>query len=273
MGDLIGLKKYSKPSAVEPQEPGPVSATAASSSKPFGSQTLWMSLLVVDSLLIAVFGSYLGAVGMKTYQQWRKPAAPGPSAQARSKSPAKVEPVKTQPAQPAPGAAEAGARASPAPSGKALAAGGAAEAKEAPAPKPAASKPAPGAAAPGPAPLRQEPSSAVEGGARAPRTPSGKALADVGKDGAAPDSGVKALPVDFSFHAPHAKSVRLAGAFLVRGGGRKDMVRGSGGDWTLTLYLKPGAYRYWFLEDGKRKIDPANTKVERGASVLVVYPK
>ncbi|MBI5623257.1 MAG: hypothetical protein HY924_05720 [Elusimicrobia bacterium] len=252
MSDLIGLKKYSKPSEAEDSGGGQAPA-GAPSQKSFGSQGLWMGLLVVDSLLIAVFGSYLGVVGMKAYHQWRGKA---PIVTAPTKSPLKPEPAKA--VAPAPPAAETPKEAAPEPAkqtAKALEPAKAAKAHPEPAKKPAAPEPAKAQAKPA-----KEPPSPSMGSAKAPAPDAADAL-------------VKALPVEFSYHAPSAKSVKLAGAFLVRGGGKKDMVHGSGGDWNLTLYLKPGSYRYWFLEDGKRKVDPRNSKVERGASVVVIYPK
>ncbi|MBI5882247.1 MAG: hypothetical protein HZB91_03985 [Elusimicrobia bacterium] len=254
MSDLIGLKKYSKPSDSEPGRGDPSAPATTPSTrgpKPFGSQGMWMGLLVVDSLLIAVFGSYLGVVGMKAYHQWRS-GKPSAASQAKPAKPAaKTEPAKAEtPSVPAP--VDAKAAAEPAkPAAKPEPAKPAAKAESA---KPVAkAEPAKPVAKPEPA---KEPPAKDS----APAEPAG-------------DAGVKALPVDFSYHAPDAESVRLAGAFLVRGGGKKDMVRNSQGEWNLTLYLKPGTYRYWFVEDGKRKVDPQNSKVERGASVVVVYPK
>ena len=59
----------------------------------------------------------------------------------------------------------------------------------------------------------------------------------------------------------------------MRGGGRKDMVHQSDGVWTLTLYLNPDTFRYHFIVDGKKALDPDNPKVERGASVLTISPQ
>jgi enterochelin esterase family protein len=73
--------------------------------------------------------------------------------------------------------------------------------------------------------------------------------------------------VEFKLKAPSAKKVQLVGAFIVRGG-RKEMARGEGGVWTLTLYLTPNTYRYHFTVDGKRLSDPENP-----ASSLVVKPQ
>jgi hypothetical protein len=76
------------------------------------------------------------------------------------------------------------------------------------------------------------------------------------------------VPVEFCLGIPHAKSVQLVGAFIVRGG-RRQMVQRSQGEWILTLHLLPGInYRYWFVVDGKKMLDPKNPKTERKASVL-----
>jgi 1,4-alpha-glucan branching enzyme len=88
---------------------------------------------------------------------------------------------------------------------------------------------------------------------------------------AAPGEKRHSLPVQFKIKAPHARSVQLAGAFLVRGSGRREMAQQDDGTWALTLYLLPGtSYRYWFVVNGKKTLDPENSQVERGASVLVL---
>jgi len=76
------------------------------------------------------------------------------------------------------------------------------------------------------------------------------------------------VPVEFKLKAARARSVHLVGAFIVRGG-RREMIRQDDGSWTLTVYLLPGTnYRYWFMVDGKKRLDPDNPKTERRASVL-----
>lgn len=80
----------------------------------------------------------------------------------------------------------------------------------------------------------------------------------------------KAVPVEFQIKAPGAKTVELVGAFIVRNNGRKAMVRHGDGHWTLTLYLTPDTYRYHFLVNGKKTLDPKSPKTDRGASVRVV---
>ena len=53
----------------------------------------------------------------------------------------------------------------------------------------------------------------------------------------------KAIAVEFKLKAPKAKDVQLAGAFIVRGNGRKAMANRGEGHWGLTLYLTPDTYR------------------------------
>ncbi|MDP3542196.1 MAG: hypothetical protein Q8T11_06950 [Elusimicrobiota bacterium] len=87
---------------------------------------------------------------------------------------------------------------------------------------------------------------------------------------AAPADGkVKALKTEFKVHAPKAKAVELVGAFIVRGG-RKDMSREGDGSWTVTLYLNPGTYRYFFAIDKKKQLDPENPLSDKGASLLTI---
>jgi hypothetical protein len=109
---------------------------------------------------------------------------------------------------------------------------------------------------------RETPRLAESGGKSAskPAAPSAAAPAD-GK--------VKALKTEFKIRAPRAKAVELVGAFIVRGG-RKEMTRADDGTWTVTLYLNPGAYRYFFSVDKKKQLDPENPNSEKGASLLTI---
>jgi hypothetical protein len=79
----------------------------------------------------------------------------------------------------------------------------------------------------------------------------------------------KARPVTFSLHSTSAKRVRLVGAFIA-GNGYKSMTKSSGGNWQIKLYLKPGSYRYYFLVNGKKTLDPHSPKI-RGYSVLNLH--
>lgn len=79
-------------------------------------------------------------------------------------------------------------------------------------------------------------------------------------------SAAKARKVVFSLDAPGAKSVKLVGAFLMRGG-RLNLAK-RGGAWTGAVYLNPGRYRYFFSVDGRKVLDPGAAGSDRGASVL-----
>jgi hypothetical protein len=139
---------------------------------------------------------------------------------------------------------------------------------------PAAQRPTAAAAkkpveAPKPPP-EPAPAQPVPAPAQAPEPP--KAAAEPPQE-AEPATSGRAVAVDFQLKAPGAKSVELGGAFIVRNNGRKPMVRHSDGTWTLTLYLTPDTYRYFFLVNGKKTLDPKNPKTDRGASVLIVTPR
>jgi len=186
---------------------------------------------VVDSILVIVFG---GAVAAKIYQHLSSPAimTAAPAARRRPVRPPAVETPQPAPTQPSMTA-------------------------KAPEPPPAA-PPAPttGPKAAKPA-LLAEPMK----GRQTPQPQTAEA---------APAEKRHSIPVEFKLKAPHARSVHLAGAFIVRGG-RREMVAQDEGGWTLTLYLLPGTnYRYWFLVNGKKTLDPENSQVERGASVLAL---
>jgi HEAT repeat protein len=82
------------------------------------------------------------------------------------------------------------------------------------------------------------------------------------------EAKAKTPPGRFQLKAPQARSVLLAADFLA--GKRKVMVRSVDGTWSVSLLLAPGSYRYQFIVDGQRTLDPANPAVARGASVLKV---
>lgn len=242
MIDLFGLGK-------QPPEPQPEQAAepAAPEAPPRGSHKLWAFLLVLDSVFVIVFA---GAVAAKIYQHWKAPVlAPVQTPRRR--------PVKTVEA-PAPSTAPAPAPEPVKPP----------EPPKAPEPKAVAAKPGPeGQRPPKPSML-----------ADAPKHRETPALADAGGKPAAkpapatpvaPGAPVKALRTEFKLHAPHAKAVELVGAFIVRGG-RKDMSKSDDGTWTVTLYLNPGNYRYFFSVDKKKQLDPENPHSEKGASLLAI---
>lgn len=263
MFDPLGLQKTPDPS----EPPAPVERR---SWLPRSQPAVWLALLAVDALLVVLFGATVVA---KIARHWvPKPApiaekgrpkqapepapetpaetAKGPEADKAAETAKPPEPVK--PAEPA-------RAAEPAKPAQAKAAPKAATAKAAD-PKTAASKPA--AAKPLP-----KPSLVSNGAAKPADRPAPRPAAP-----AAPAGKVRAKAVEFSVQAPAAKSVHVAGAFIVKGG-KAEMNKGADGRWTATLYLHPGEYRYVFLIDGRRTIDPQNSRVSRGASVLIVEPR
>jgi hypothetical protein len=226
MIDLFGIKKDVEPVADGGDAWAPdadwVEPDAASGSRK--RPKLWGALLLVDSVLLIVFG---GAVAAKLYQHVYSPVD--------VVSVARHRPVRTPVPTPAP-PITAGALAS--------------------APMPAATA-GPKAAATQPPVL----SRSVE------QQPS---RARVAPETSRPAEKRHSVPVEFKLKAPHARGVQLAGAFIVHGG-RREMARQDDGVWTLTLYLLPGAnYRYWFLVNGKKTMDPENSRRAGGASVLVL---
>jgi hypothetical protein len=233
MVDLFGIKKEAEPVADAPA----VDAAPGSRARP----KLWGALLVVDSVLVIVFG---GAVAAKLYQHLYSPVSVAPAPRrGHGKPPALPQPPAPRPAP-------------------------AAKAPESPPPAAAAKPPAP----PGAGPKAAKPSLLAEP-MKGRETPKPHQVAGQAAPpaAAAPADKRHSVPVEFKLKAPHARGVQLTGAFIVRGGGRREMVQQDEGVWTLTLYLLPGtSYRYWFLVNGKKTLDPENSQVERGASVLVL---
>jgi|GEM_PF-2222850 len=269
MVDLFGIQKETEPAALSgdgerlpSKGGGPLPAADAAS----GSRTrpkLWGALLVMDSILLIVFG---GAVAAKLYQHLYSPVNNmAPAARHRPGKP----PLTT-------GAPPSAPTPQPTPAAKA------AEPPPAAPPQPPTSTAGPKAAKPTllAEPMKgrgtPKPQAAGKTAATQPPAPSGSGERQTSRESAAPAASIPAekrhsVPVEFKFkEAPHARSVQLAGAFIVRGG-RREMVQQDAGVWTLTLYLLPGAeYRYWFLVNGKKTLDPENGQVQRGASVLVL---
>jgi len=214
-------------------------APADRPARPAGSrgQRLWAVLLVLDAFFVIVFG---GALAAKIYSHLQAPVVPvAPQRRPRpahapepAKPPEAAKPPAPAPAKPAQAPAKADQMKPPKPS----------LLNEAP--RHEAAKPRGGAkteAAPAPAPA------------------------------ASADGKPKAVSVEFKLTVPGAKRVELAGPFIVRGGGRMPMKDRGDGLWTLTLYLTPNTYRYHFLVDGKKTLDPQNPKTDRGASVVSVH--
>ncbi|MBI2386150.1 MAG: hypothetical protein HYV14_09080 [Elusimicrobia bacterium] len=248
MIDLFGLGKNKDPQ--DEPAPAPAPQTPESAPAPRGSHKLWAFLLVLDSVFVIVFA---GAVAAKVYQYWQAPvAAPVPAPRKRPVKAAEAPVASTAPA-PAPEPVKAPEPAKPAPVAAA---------------KPSADAPRP----PKPSMLaeapkhRETPKPADAGG----KSPAPKpAAASAAPAPAAADGKVKALRTEFKILAPKAKSVELVGAFIVRGG-RKDMSREGDGTWTVTLYLNPGTYRYFFSVDKKKQLDPENPHSDKGASLLTI---
>jgi hypothetical protein len=205
-------------------------SAAASSNR---GQRLWAVLLVLDSFFVITFG---GTLAMKLYQHSQAPAAPIPAPHGHR-----------APKAPAPAPAPESAPAKPAESPKP-------EAKSEPAEK--------GPRPPKPSMLHEAPQHEKA----APKMSGATAPSDA-QTPAAPKG--KALATEFTLKSPGAKSVDLVGAFIVHGG-RKAMVSHPDGTWTLTLYLTPNTYRYWFSVNGKKTLDPQSAKIDRGASVVAV---
>jgi 1,4-alpha-glucan branching enzyme len=109
----------------------------------------------------------------------------------------------------------------------------------------------------------------LKGHNKEPKAPKAEKTETAAVPQAEAPAGGKARPVEFHLAAAEAKKVELYGAFIVRGNGRKKMARQSDGTWTLTLYLTPNTYKYHFLVDGKKTLDPGAEK-RGGNSVMTV---
>lgn len=257
MIDLFGLgkKKDSQddaaPGAAE-AAPEPAASEPASPA-PRGSHKLWAFLLVLDSVFVIVFA---GAVAAKVYQHWQAPVlAPVPAPRKRPVKAAEAPVASTAPA--------------PAPAPEPVKAPEPPKAAPVAAAKPSADSPRP----PKPsmiadAPKHRESPKPADAGGKSPAAKPAPAPAAPAAPVAA-DGKVKALRTEFKLHAPKAKNVELVGAFIVRGG-RKDMSREGDGTWTVTLYLNPGTYRYFFSADKKKQLDPENPHSDKGASLLTI---
>ncbi|MDE2490611.1 MAG: hypothetical protein KGM24_07165 [Elusimicrobia bacterium] len=231
MIDLFGLGRSHEEKPPEGAAPPPEEpAPAPEPETPRGASGLWLFLLVLDVLFVAVFG---GVVAAKIMQYWKQPAPAAARRPVTHRAPAP---------KPAPAPAETAAPEPPKPAAEA--------------PKPAKSE-------------QRKPAAHAE----AKRTPlpsltEAPAPHAAPKPSAAPGAA-HARPAVFRLRAPHARSVQLVGAFIVHGG-RMPMKKGKHGEWSLKLYLNPGQYRYLFLEDGRKILDPENPRSERGASLLNV---
>ncbi|MCL4537504.1 MAG: hypothetical protein M1610_07935 [Nitrospirae bacterium] len=64
-------------------------------------------------------------------------------------------------------------------------------------------------------------------------------------------SGESTITVRINFHAPEAKKVAIAGDFNKWKVDENILKRQDNGIWTIEIPLKPGAYNYMFVVDGK----------------------
>jgi 1,4-alpha-glucan branching enzyme len=69
----------------------------------------------------------------------------------------------------------------------------------------------------------------------------------------------KVKKVSFSFMAPHAESVLIAGDFNDWNPTSHPMKRDKKGVWKASLNLAPGTYQYRFFVDGEWQSDPSCT--------------
>lgn len=80
------------------------------------------------------------------------------------------------------------------------------------------------------------------------------------------------IPVSFYCAAPDAKSVYITGDF--NRWTRVNMLRRLDGRWYVQLSLLHGHYQYWFIVDGRRKLDTSASGVgldEHGNEVSLVW--
>lgn len=61
----------------------------------------------------------------------------------------------------------------------------------------------------------------------------------------------KTKPAEFSFYAPDAQSVHLAGTFNDWNTEATPLTKGEDGHWVVSVSLKPGHYEFKFVADGQ----------------------
>jgi hypothetical protein len=74
------------------------------------------------------------------------------------------------------------------------------------------------------------------------------------------DAKIRTMDIEFSFSAPDAKEVFLAGSFNGWSLSADRLKKKRNGTWTITKTLSTGIHCYKFVADGKWFIDPLNTK-------------
>ena len=65
-----------------------------------------------------------------------------------------------------------------------------------------------------------------------------------------PQIGRAAHEVEFTFYAPEAKKVCIAGKFNAWNTSSTPMIKGKDGTWRTKLKLSPGKYEYKYFVDG-----------------------
>ncbi len=65
------------------------------------------------------------------------------------------------------------------------------------------------------------------------------------------------MPVDFTYYAPNATNVEIAGDFVGWQTGKHKLTKGADGNWHLKLVLPQGRYQYQFVIDGAWIADPS----------------
>jgi hypothetical protein len=74
------------------------------------------------------------------------------------------------------------------------------------------------------------------------------------------DAKIRVMDIEFSFSAPDAKEVFLAGSFNGWNPAVDTLTKQGNGIWTITKTLSTGIHCYKFVADGKWFTDPLNTK-------------
>jgi esterase/lipase superfamily enzyme len=84
--------------------------------------------------------------------------------------------------------------------------------------------------------------------------------------------GIKQKKHTFRIYAPKAKKVYLQGEVSYNEKKMLKMEKNNNGIWQITLYLNPGRWRYYFVVDNQKTIDPKNPNIDEtsgfGESIL-----